>query len=1127
VTATVQLTVEELDEDAVPAGFRLDRIELLNWGTFDRKVWTLRAGGANTLLTGDIGSGKSTVVDAITTLLLPAQRISYNKAAGAETRERTLRSYVQGHWRSERNEATGATRQVGLRTGGTYSVLLAVFTNAGYDATVTLAQVLWLKDGDSGQPDRFYVTADRDLTIAADFADFGTDVTALKRRLRGQPGVGIFNAFPDYGRDYRRRLGIDSEQALELFHQTVSMKAVSDLNGFVRSHMLEPFDAAGWVDRLVAHFDDLTRAHESVVRARTQLDQLRPILADADTHTRLGAEIAALDAQRAALPVFTARQRAELLARLIDQLRNAIAADDRALARFTDELARLRSREQQLLVERAGHGGDRLARLDELIDTEQRAREARRHKADRFTALLGAAGLDPVAGEGAFDTRRAEITAARAQVATETAEADGRRSELDVALAGLRAESDELREELASLRGRTSNLPRQSLDLRARLVGELGVPATALPFAGELIQVGAAHREWEGAAERLLRGFALSLLVPEEHYAPVSRWIDAHHLGGRLVYYRVPARVAASPELPSARSLAATLEVKGSPFAPWVEAQLARRAGHDRVDTIEEFQRTPKAITRAGQVKEPGGRHEKNDTTRIDDRRSYVLGWSNQEKIDALLASATRLQEQLNRAQDERRRLQAAIDGAGARAQNLAQLELFDSWAELDWAAAVSRIAELAAERGGLLAASGELDRIDGQLTEVRGAVASTDGERSACQQRRGGSASALADAERRAAAVRARLDAAAAVPEEHLDALAVRTGETRSPGGLDDVDALEETLRGQLTDERDRRARSQSNIELRLVRRMADFRRDHPAETAEMDASVAAAGEFRALHDRLAGDDLPRFEATFKQYLNENTIRDIAGFLAELNRRADLITERVATINSSLVGIDYNPGRYIRLDHQRTSRPEVKDFIRDLRACTDDALADGDDQYSEQRFLQVSRLVERLRGREGHTEHDRQWSRLVTDVRNWFVFTASERWRHDDTEHETYSDSGGKSGGQKEKLAYTILAASLAYQFRLDPNAVRAKGFRFVVIDEAFGRGSDESTRFALTLFTRLGLQLLIVTPLQKIHVIEPHVAAVGYVDNQHGSYSRLQSLTIEEYREQQAAQRAAGLGR
>jgi uncharacterized protein YPO0396 len=33
--------------------------------------------------------------------------------------------------------------------------------------------------------------------------------------------------------------------------------------------------------------------------------------------------------------------------------------------------------------------------------------------------------------------------------------------------------------------------------------------------------------------------------------------------------------------------------------------------------------------------------------------------------------------------------------------------------------------------------------------------------------------------------------------------------------------------------------------------------------------------------------------------------------------------------------------------------------------------------------------------------------------------------------------------------------------------------------------------------LFRKLGLQLLIVTPLQKIHVIEPFVASVGFVEN------------------------------
>ena len=96
-------------------GFRLQRLEVLNWGTFDQRVWRYELGGRNGLLTGDIGSGKSTLVDAITTLLVPGQRVAYNKAAGAEARERSLRSYVLGHYKSERNELTGSARPVADR----------------------------------------------------------------------------------------------------------------------------------------------------------------------------------------------------------------------------------------------------------------------------------------------------------------------------------------------------------------------------------------------------------------------------------------------------------------------------------------------------------------------------------------------------------------------------------------------------------------------------------------------------------------------------------------------------------------------------------------------------------------------------------------------------------------------------------------------------------------------------------------------------------------------------------------------------------------------------------------------------------------------------------------------------
>jgi uncharacterized protein YPO0396 len=285
------------------------------------------------------------------------------------------------------------------------------------------------------------------------------------------------------------------------------------------------------------------------------------------------------------------------------------------------------------------------------------------------------------------------------------------------------------------------------------------------------------------------------------------------------------------------------------------------------------------------------------------------------------------------------------------------------------------------------------------------------------------------------------------------------------------------------------------------------------------VDANIEALAEFAKMLAALMHDDLPRFEARFKALLNENTIREIANFQSQLARERETIKERIDLINQSLAPIDYNDGRFIVLAAQASPDLDIRDFQNELRACTEGSLGTQDDaQYSETKFAQVQHIIERFRGRAGLAEQDRRWTQKVTDVRNWFVFGASECWRSDGSEHEHYSDSGGKSGGQKEKLAYTILAASLAYQFGLDWERQKSRSFRFVMIDEAFGRGSDESAQYGLRLFGRLGLQLLIITPLQKIHVIEPYVSSVGFVFNEGGSQSRLRHLTIEQYRAEKA---------
>jgi uncharacterized protein YPO0396 len=195
----------------------------------------------------------------------------------------------------------------------------------------------------------------------------------------------------------------------------------------------------------------------------------------------------------------------------------------------------------------------------------------------------------------------------------------------------------------------------------------------------------------------------------------------------------------------------------------------------------------------------------------------------------------------------------------------------------------------------------------------------------------------------------------------------------------------------------------------------------------------------------------------------------------------------------------------------------DIRQFQQDLRSCLADTLVGAeDDIYSEHKFLQVKAIIDRLQGREGFADLDRRWKQKVSDVRNWSLFSASERWKEDNTEREFYSDSAGKSGGQKEKLAYTILASALVYQYGIEQQARSTRSFRFVMIDEAFGRGSDESAHYGLKLFRQLGLQLLIVTPLQKIHVIEDYVNSVHLVHNRDGRESLIRSLTIEQYHEE-----------
>jgi uncharacterized protein YPO0396 len=555
-----------------------------------------------------------------------------------------------------------------------------------------------------------------------------------------------------------------------------------------------------------------------------------------------------------------------------------------------------------------------------------------------------------------------------------------------------------------------------------------------------------------------------------------------------------------------------------SPHYDWLERELAHRFDVVCCASADQFRREARAVTRAGQVKGRGERHEKDDRHRIDDRSRYVLGWSNQAKTATVEGKVKGLQARLGDAAQRIAVLQKEQQQARDRLQALDKLEEYRDWAELDWRASAAELAALQDEKQRLEAASDVLKALAAHLLLLEAVGAETARrlkEREAEQSR------TLLKQEQ-ATALRAATQLCLDAPDfaSHATRFALIDGwRAEALGehtlGVESCDGREQDMRRWLQERIDADDRKLARLSEKIVRAMTEYRSAFRLETQDVDASVAAVPEYRNMLSQLQSDDLPRFVARFKDLLNENTIREVAHFQSQLHRERETIKERVARINVSLTQIDYNPGRFIALEAQAATDAEVRDFQTELRACTEGALTGSDDtQYSEAKFLQVRHIIERFRGRDGSAEADRRWAAKVTDVRHWFVFAASERWREDGSEHEHYADSGGKSGGQKEKLAYTILAASLAYQFGLEWGAARSRSFRFVVIDEAFGRGSDESAEYGLRLFKQLGLQLLIVTPLQKIHIIEPFVASVGFVHNEDGSASKLRNLAIEDYR-------------
>ena len=157
-----------------------------------------------------------------------------------------------------------------------------------------------------------------------------------------------------------------------------------------------------------------------------------------------------------------------------------------------------------------------------------------------------------------------------------------------------------------------------------------------------------------------------------------------------------------------------------------------------------------------------------------------------------------------------------------------------------------------------------------------------------------------------------------------------------------------------------------------------------------------------------------------------------------------------------------------------------------------DESEASAASTAAEQRFGLLNLLVKRLASQE---TADRNWRALVLDVRQHVEFMAREIEDETGREIEAYRSGAGKSGGQRQKLTSTCLAAALRYQ--LGGNDRARPAFGTVVLDEAFDKADAEFTRTAMNIFTTFGFQMIVATPLKSVMTLEPFIGGACYVHN------------------------------
>lgn len=604
-------------------------------------------------------------------------------------------------------------------------------------------------------------------------------------------------------------------------------------------------------------------------------------------------------------------------------------------------------------------------------------------------------------------------------------------------------------------------------------------------LVGPMLEGKRKRRLWEH-----LRPFALTLLVKAEYFDQLTAYAAEHHLEENLRFMRVGgALVEDESDLPE-NSILRLVRVTESPFAAWISDRLKKEYGAVQVE-VGRILSEPKTVLECGLIRRDSVL-EKADSRRVGDPRSWVLGADIEAKLNALTKEQEALSKEKSRLHAERNKMLEEDIRAEERHNVFSRLPEYD-WTMLDTSPILTRIKTLGDTIREEQAASNKL-----KLLEER-RIATEEKLKNAQMRHRFSVEKGtelrihLNRAQDEIRSIReSRGKAIEELREESLKKLPKvfeKLGRSPSPKTLaDDVRIVQEHLRKAC----DAAKGKASDLSQRIEKTFLRFKNQWPDMATAMTDSLDYAQDYFAILENLIAERLPEFEERFRTLLHRHGLQKLVRLRSSLIDEISVIRERMAEVNESLRLVPYSilsdgSKTYISIEPKDQHHQDFRDLLADIRNVLANSADTADESGQEQRFRTLSRIVDRLRD-------DQAYRDRVLDVRRHLIFVGKET---DEAGRvvQDHQGGGGKSGGQRQKLASACLAAAMRYQLCGSTDA--KPPLAAVVFDEAFDKADISFAELMLEMFTRFGFQPILVTPCKCVSTIEPYIGGAFDVFN------------------------------